>query len=287
MKEDRFRVVTKRVVWKITYGVAALLLLLVCFFAYRKQEEAFRTQVDILFLGDSLVGLCRDETSVPCLVGEELGKSVYNGAMGGTCLSKVNRAESDTFQKNGISFAALSYALAYEDFGWQKSARIRQVAAEHFPEVLQELAGIDMQKVEYLIIEYGTNDYFGGVPIDNPENPYDMYTFEGALRSSLEVLKEAFPELRIILLTPTYNWYNAQGDNCENIEFGGGYLEGYVNTILRLAKEYEVECLDLYTDFYPRGEYTEGLLYTTDGIHPNEAGREKIAAAIAEYIRNY
>lgn len=277
----------KQVIWKIAYGVMALLLLVLCFCRYGNAKESPKTQVDILFLGDSLMGLCRDETSIPYLVGEELGKSVYNGAMGGTCLAEVNRKESDTFQKNAVSFAALAQALAYSDFDWQKSVRIRQAVAEHFPQVIDELAGIDMQKVEYLVIEYGTNDYFGGIPIRNSENPYDMYTLEGALRSSLEVLQEEYPGLRIILLTPTYNWYNDKGYHCENIEFGGGYLKEYVDKLLELGEEYGVECLDLYTDLYPRGDYAEALRYTMDGVHPNEDGRERIAEKIVDYIRNH
>lgn len=277
--------VTKGWLRKIAYGVIALLLIWGCVVVYRGREAESTVVPEILFLGDSLMGQYRDETSVPYLVGQELGKSTYNGAMGGTCLAMVNREEWDTFQKNAVSFTSLAHALAYGDFSVQKSARVRQRASEHFPQVLNDLSAVDMEQVECLVICYGTNDYFGGVPVSNPENVQDIFTLEGALRSSLEVLKEAFPEMRIILVTPTYNWYGATGDNCESIGFGGGYLKDYVDKLCEIAKEYGIEFLDLYTDFYPPGDFEEGLYYTTDGIHPNEAGRKKIAGAIADYIR--
>ena len=270
----------------IAYVVVSLLLIVGCFWGYGKILEVPKRQVDILFLGDSLIGQHRDETSIPYLVGEQLEMSVYNGAFGGTCMSKINVGEERTLRKEGLNFISLARAIAYDDFRVQQATVIREPATEHFAQVVDEMEQIDFENLKYLILEYGTNDYFAGVPVNNQRDPYDAYTFEGALRSSLEILRKSLPDVQIILISPTYNWYLNTMETCENKEFGGGYLSEYVDVISQIAEEYGMEYIDLYTDFYPRTAIEEALIYTSDGIHPNVDGRVKIAHAIAEYIEN-
>ena len=63
-------------------------------------------------------------------------------------------------------------------------------------------------------------------------------------------------------------------------------MEDYVEAQRRVAQECGVEFLDLYHDFYPHEEYGDWQLYTEDGMHPNEAGRQKIAQTLAAYLQN-
>lgn len=271
---------------KIAYVVVALLILCGCFLGYAKATEVPKKQVDILFLGDSLIGQYRDETSIPYLVGELLGMSSYNGAFGGTSMAKLNTESKTSYQKDGLTLPSLARAISYDEFRVQQATTIRESATEHFPQVVDELEQIDFEALKYLIIEYGTNDYFAGVPVENPEDAYDEYTFAGALRSSLEILRKSLPDVQIILISPTYNWYLNTVENCENKDFGGGYLLEYVNAVSEIAEEYDVWYVDVYTDFYPLKAHEEALIYTEDGVHPNEDGRVKIAHAIVDYIES-
>ncbi|MBQ7920127.1 MAG: SGNH/GDSL hydrolase family protein [Lachnospiraceae bacterium] len=271
---------------KITYVMVSMLLICACLWGYAKITEVPKKQVDILFLGDSLIGQYRDETSIPYLVGEGLGMTVFNGAMGGTSMTNLNVTGNELYSKDGLSLGALTRAIAYEDFGRQQTITIREASTEHFPAVIDEMEQIDFEGLKYLLIEYGTNDYFAGVPIENPENPYDEFTFAGTLRQSLEILRKSLPDLQIILISPTYNWYLNTVENCENKDFGGGYMSGYVNAVAEIAEEYGVGYVDVYTDFYPEKAHEKALIYTEDGIHPNEDGRKKIARAIIEYIES-
>lgn len=270
----------------IVYGVISAVLFGVLFlstFPLRKTHKMYAPQ--IVVLGDSIFGQTRDETSVSSQLSALLGQEVFNGALGGTCASRVNREGRLAYSKDSLSFVEISRAAALDDFGWQQATRVRESTTEYFPEVIDDLEKIDFSSVDILLVQYGLNDYHAGVPLENTEDPYDPYTFAGAFRSAVACWREAYPELRIILLTSTYSWYEYAGKTCEEMDEGGGILEDYVNKEIQVAEEMGVEVLDLYHDVYPHDTWEDRNLYTHDGLHPNEAGRKLLAETVEAYLR--
>ena len=227
----------------------ALLPLLLC---PRRQAD---TQAELLFLGDSIMGQYRDETSIPALVARELGVTAVNGDFGGTTMSQQNREFRDAYYRDGLAFPQLARAIAAQDFGVQQTIRTKDYVTMHFGGIVDELDTVDFSGVETVIITYGMNDYTTGSPISNPQDPEDPYTLEGAMRTGIRFLQQAYPQLRIIFTSPTYCWFlNTMGstfDTCETSDYGGGYLEEYVEAQRRVAQECGVEFLDLYHDYYP------------------------------------
>ncbi len=271
----------------IVYGTISAVLfgvLLLNTFPLRKTRKMYTPQ--IVVLGDSIFGQARDETSVSSLLSELLGQEVFNGALGGTCASRVNREGRLAYSKDSLSFVELSRAAALDDFGWQQATRVRESTTEYFPEVIDDLEKIDFSGVDILLVQYGLNDYHAGVPLDNPEDPYDTYTFAGAFRGAVAYWRETYPEIRIVLLTSTYSWYEYAGKTCEEMDEGGGILEDYINKEIQVAEEMGVEVLDLYHDVYPHETWEDRKLYTHDGLHPNEAGRRLLAETVAAYLRD-
>lgn len=267
---------------------AALFALLFCLTWQERENREEKRQAQIAVLGDSILGIVRDETSVTAKLEEKLGKPVFNGALGGTCLSRMDLEKRLGYTKDALSLAGLSKAIAAGDFGVQQTVRIRESATEYFAEAIDEMEALDFSQVEILLIGHGLNDYHGGARLYNePEKPYDEYTFTGALRSSLTSIKRAYPEMRIILVTPTYSWYTVQGLTCEELDAGYGVLEDFVEAEKQVARELGVEVIDLYHDFYPHESWEDMTRYTDDGLHPNEAGREKIAGYLADYLKEH
>ena len=115
---------------------------------------------------------------------------------------------------------------------------------------------------------------------------YDAYSFLGALRSAVADLRKVNPQVRIVYITPTYAWYTAWGLTCEEMDNGGGLLEDYVDAGLALAEELDIEAVDLYHGFFPHESWEDWELNMMDGLHPNEAGREKIARRIADALQS-
>ncbi len=271
---------------KMIYGVIGAVLFCVLFLmTFRtRADEIERQTVKIVTFGDSVLGEIRDETAVPAQMQTLLGESVYNAAFGGTCMAKQGADEMMNDARDCLSLAGLAKAVLADDFGVQKATRIRESNTEYFAEVLDGLEAIDFRKVEVVLIQQGLNDFHAGVPIENPEAPYDEYTFLGALRSAVLAFRKVNPTLRIILVTPTYTWYVDRGLTCEEIDQGGGVMEDYVEAELRVAEELGIEIIDVYHDFFPHEAWEDWQLYSRDGLHPNEAGRDKLALKIAEVL---
>lgn len=274
---------------KIIYGFCGFVVMLAALPLLFRSEHRTDIQAKVLFLGDSIVGQYRDDTSIPALTAAQLETTVINGAFGGTTMSLQNRESRETYYHDGLSFSQLARAIAAQDFGTQQTIRTKDYVTMNFGDIVDELDTVDYSSIKMVIIIYGMNDYTTGSPIGNPLDPEDCCTMEGAMRTGISLLRQAYPELRMIFMSPTYCWFiNTMGttyETCETNDYGGGYLEEYVEAQRRVAAECGVEFLDLYHDFYPHEEYQEWSIYTEDGMHPNEAGRQKIAQALAEYLQ--
>lgn len=271
----------------ISYWLIAVFLFAALFFltfAGYSARDARTTGPDIVVLGDSILGDCLDETSISAQLATLLQSEIYSGAMGGTGMGRADKEMRLGYTKDCLSFESIVKSIVAEDFGVQQSVQIRENYTDHFSGIIDGLEKVDFAQVDTLLVCYGMNDYQSGVTIQNDDDPLDPYTYTGALRGSIQLLRQKYPDLRIILVTPTYCWYLWAESDCEKEDFGGGLLEEYVNAELAVAQELQVEILDLYHDFYPHEIRDEWMLYTKDGVHPNEAGREKIANAIADYL---
>ena len=270
--------------------IAAVIFVVLLLLFFPGDREYQRIPYDVVFLGDSVYGLCRDETSIAAKLQDKTGLKCYNGGLGGTVLGRADEERRLGYTKDSISAAGLVRSFAVKDFGVQRTVHIRESATDYFEDTLGDLGQIDFTQVKILFIGSGLNDYHSGNPIEStadPYNPYDEYTYCGAIRSIVKELREAYPDLRIIFITPPYTWYTIPELTCEEYDLGGGVLEDYVNAEIGLCQALDVEVIDIYHDYYPHETWDDLYLYTDDGLHPNEAGREKIAQTIAEYLDNY
>lgn len=267
-------------------AVAALLsLALFLFFFKAVQGHSERQEAEIVVFGDSIFGEVRDGTSVPAQLETLLDRKVFNAAFGGTCAARTEQDKLLDYMRGTFSLTALVKAVEADDFGVQQSVIMRENNTAYFAETIDRLEKLDFSKADIFLIQQGLNDYQAGVSIDDPDNPYDEHTFLGALRVAVNSLKKANPEARVVFVTPLYTWYTTTGVTCETADYGGGILEDYVNAEISLAREMGIEVIDVYHDLFPHTKWEDWEVYSRDGMHLNEAGREKMAQRIAEYLR--
>ena len=271
------------VLWGISLGL--FVLIFAGLFALQRGNSPVRQPVDIVTMGDSIMGETRDDTSVVACLSRMTGKSVVNGCLGGTAMSYVDKTRDPNNTYEMYSMAALAKAISAKDFSAQNTRRFVNPATEYFEDTFDALERVDFEKTDVLFICHGLNDFHAGVPLENEKDPYDEYSYAGAVRSVVRNLRNHYPDLRIIFLTPTYTWYPGTGLTCENLWTDGPVLEQYVDILLRTTEELGIESIDLYHDFYDHASFEDWSKYTRDGSHPNEAGREKIARAMADYLK--
>lgn len=271
---------------KILYGVIAGALFAALFLvSFRPREKSVERQpVDMVIFGDSIFGEIRDEQAVSVQLQQILGQSVYNGAFGGTCAARTDSEGRLDYTRGLFCLAELAKSVESGDFGVQQSVIMRESNTEYFEDVIDGLDAIDFSGVGTILIQQGLNDYHAGVPIEDPQAPYDENTFMGAVRAAVRSFRRANPKVRIVIITPVYTWYTVNRKTCEETDNGGGVLEDYVNADLRLAEELDLEVIDVYHDLYPHEKWEDWKLYSRDGLHPNENGMKLLTEKIAEQL---
>lgn len=270
---------------KIAYWLCAIVVLVVlCAFAYPYDNKAKTAEYEVVCFGDSVPGLVRDETGVVALLGAETGKSIFNAALGGTCVGRIDQGNQLDNGWDSLSLCALTKAIRYGDFIPQRQNGILKPATEYFQEVVTGLEQINFKNINTVLIFQGVNDFYSGVPIQNTGNPRDEYTFSGGLCSAIEDLKAVNPKVRIILVSPPFTWYVSGEKTSEDYDCGYGNFGAYVEAEKQIAADYGIEFIDLYHYGYEHTSWDDWKTYTVDGIHPNEEGRSILVEKIAKYL---
>ena len=200
-------------------------------------------------------------------------------------MSYIDKEHLSGNSDNLYTMLGLSQAVKERDFSLQVIASQKENinVIPYWHPTATDLNNVDWDSVKYVLIEHGANDYLNGVTIDNRSNKYDPYTFAGALRSSIENIQKGAPNAKIVLVTPIYmNPWGLMGD-CFEADYGGGFLEDYVEKEMEVAKEYGLLCVDNFHDLPINKENYED--YIPGGLHGNDAGNELIVQNILKYLR--
>lgn len=281
MDKKKLGLLSKCIAAVLAFGLFCVLVLW-----FKDFDKGTDTGYQVVCMGDSNFGNVRDNTGVVNILGENLGKNVLNAAFGGSTITAKNGYKTE--YQSALSMHSLAVSICNGNFGIQKAAIValnRRSGAEDYAETLKNLSNVDFDSVELLLIEHGVNDYLSGVPVKNGRDVYDTSTFDGTFRTIITMLREEYPDMRIVLATPAYCAPIAEDGTyryCDEYDYGGGYLEDYVNAEIELAKELNVEIIDLYHGLDIHKDNFETYLY--DGLHFNEYGRKLVADSMAEFL---
>ncbi|MCM1044046.1 MAG: hypothetical protein NC417_00910 [Candidatus Gastranaerophilales bacterium] len=204
----------------------------------------------LVFFGDSVFGLYTDSLSIPGVVNGLSHAKVFNIGLGGTSACGNRDPEVPTLNTQVDAFLAMDNNFFEE--GSCPYIGISSYQAGH-------------PDKHCFLLNYGLNDYFFGLPIST-EDPYDPYTFSGGIRTAVTKLQDAYPDCKIILTTPNFTSYYNAGKDINSDE--GGTMQDYVDAVLALAEELQVDCMNNYQDFGVTIK-NHGM-YLEDGCHPNE-----------------
>ena len=144
---------------------------------------------------------------------------------------------------------------------------------------------IDYESFELVIIEEGTNDFKLNVPLGSigsvKDSTFDTKTFCGAYRDLLNFILKANPTVQIVLLTPIQR--DNAGYDIEYTNSAGCKLIDYANAVKQLGEMYALPVCDLYANSGINALTLSN--YTLDGLHPNDAGYERMGTHCAAFLK--
>lgn len=240
-------------------------------------ETNSESELQLVFLGDSIFDNNRDGTGVPYLTAVACDANLYNLAIGGTSAT-LERGEPEEHELwDSQSLVGIVKVL-------EGDVTTDAFAGTRAKEILDDKE-IDWSNTDYFIVEYGLNDFFRAAPMGNSENIYDVYAYSGALRYAVSNLQEVSIDATVILCGPHYaqffsgNQFIGDGNT---LNTGHGTLFDYKGTCQYVAKEQGAVFFDAYLDLGIDGYTAED--YLEDGVHLTEEGRKLYAEALANMI---
>ena len=137
-----------------------------------------------------------------------------------------------------------------------------------------------------VVVFGGTNDFGHGDAPMGTMNDRTEDTFYGAMHVLLQRLVEKYPNAQLVVMTPLHRCTEDEGGLNPDGLRRAGVLKDYVDAIIEVAALYAIPVLDLYR--------TSGLqsrvpvirqLFVPDGLHPNDAGHEKLAKRLLGFLQ--
>ncbi len=136
---------------------------------------------------------------------------------------------------------------------------------------------------DIIVVFGGTNDFgHGNIPFGEFEDR-TVDTFCGALHTLCQTLIQTHPKATVIFMTPLHR--TTEDDEVNEIGLPRKKLISYVEMIRRVCEYYALPVLDLYalSGMQPAVPINREL-YMPDGLHPSNAGAEKIARLLHAFI---
>ncbi len=241
----------------------------------------------ILFFGNGPLAEDRNsKDNVVNMIAEQTGSTVYNCSVEGSYLA----AKSDSLMhtESGLdvyNFYWLCLYLVMHDevdyFDWLESLPNATILPET-KEIRKTLETIDMNTVDTIAIMYDASDYLTGSMMTDPDHPEEVMSFTGNLGSGIQILQQHYPNIRIIVLSPTYAYGVEDGGSYVSSDIkiyeGGATLSAYVMSECETAVNLGVSFLDnLYGTFNEdEVEETKGTenAFLRDNIHLTKKGKE-------------
>ncbi|MBR2633950.1 MAG: SGNH/GDSL hydrolase family protein [Clostridia bacterium] len=170
-------------------------------------------------------------------------------------------------------------------FAAQKTPTVQDLRADrHF---ISRVENLDADS-DVIVVFGGTNDYGHGDAPLGEEGDRSEYTFRGACDLLFEKLIERFPDRLIVVMGPLHR--SGEDDPCGTPGRKSGpvgTLYDYAEIIRKSARKYAIPYLDLMacSGMTPRIP-AQKERYMPDGLHPNDAGHEKIARLLIAFLEN-
>jgi len=230
------------------------------------------------------------EDNLANMIADATGATVYNCSISGSYLaSRWSYFSAEGAPMDAYCLYWLTVLAAYgnnSSYYQQAAQALGDATPPEAQEVFDILTTLDFSTVDVAVIMYDATDYLQGHEMYDDANSTNIQYFTGNLEAGIELMQSLYPNIRIIVMSPTYAY--GVDDNGEYISsdiktYGQDVLSTYV------IKEY-ASCASRMVTFVDHlyGTITEDNAkeYLTDNLHLNVAGRKKVLERFL-YALNY
>lgn len=197
---------------------------------------------------------------------------------------------ADEYKMNAVKNYAIGGTTAtymFEGSNIYKEYSDNEIAVDGVRVVKRAYDNNELSDIDYAFIAYGHNDQYFQAPIDDiNDSNYDVnsfascHSFKGSYRYMINTLKLANPNIRIIILGPTYSEY----DKSNPSPYGKLYnYSDYRLATHEIAKEFGLTYIDLWDHMKLYFDVYDSKLYYQDPVHLSKEGQR----ILANYIINY
>ncbi len=247
----------------------------------------------IVFLGNNPLDRARwDDSSICRLVQKELTDSgenaeIYNCSVGESLVASINETYANNVPIDAFSFYWVSAAIATSDYSNMDDA-YSNLGYENtgMVETIDNLKRIDFETVDVIAIMYDGNDFRCDRPLDDGEEINIQY-YTGAMEAGLQILQSAYPHIRIMVMSPTYEYGLDENGEYIDADLNKNYfgsLSTYVQKESDTCYENSVSYIDNY---YGTVNELNAKEYLDDNQQLNEEGRKLVAKRFVECLNKY
>ena len=144
----------------------------------------------------------------------------------------------------------------------------------------------DMEKdADVIVVFGGTNDFGHGDAPMGEDTDRTNDTFIGGLHALYRFLIETYPDAKIVVMTPLHR-LNENNPYSDQKPTPVGTLSDYADNIRRVAEYYSLPVIDLYkiSGMQPEIDVIREK-FMPDGLHPNDAGHEKLYQTVSAFLK--
>lgn len=236
----------------------------------------------ILCLGNNPLTDETGEKGFVSLLSSKTNAVVYSGGFPESTIGTKYSVYNEGYPKDNFNLPYVAQSICTGDF-----SRLEAAAAEQggiYMDSVEVLKFIDYSKVDMIAFVYDGLDYLEGIPSDNPNDPYELSAYTGGLRSAIESIQEAYPYIRIVVMSHTYaQCIDANGNyqNGGSTDLGNGALPHYLLKEIDVTISCGISIIDNFYGSINEDNYRE---YMSDYIHLNDAGRDLLTDRLAEFV---
>jgi hypothetical protein len=259
-------------------------------------ENGYKVTQDvkrILVFGNSYFAEDRDsEDGMAALLAAGTGAEVINCSITGSYVataSNVYDANTDPMDAFSPYWLILQlYTGYYDDYKNQAAAAMGDALPPEGTEVYDTLLDLDMDTVDVAVFMYDMSDYFMDHRYIDDEDHHNMTTVCGNMQASIELFRMIYPNVRVIVMSPTYAFYVNESGEYEDAELHrnswGPASDYFLFLATTCSNELNVTFVDNYFTTFNADNASN---YLEDNMHVNQAGRELLTKRLIYAINYY